>query len=52
VLTRSSRELSDFLPAVTGPLQPLLSRLFHTPLVESWRELAKPLCAVVALEKA
>ncbi|HEX4621268.1 MAG TPA: class I SAM-dependent methyltransferase [Myxococcaceae bacterium] len=52
VLTGSSRELSDFLPAITGPLQPLLSRLFHTPVVDSWRELAKPLCAVIALDKA
>jgi hypothetical protein len=51
VMTRSKRELSDRLPAITGPLQPAMSRLFHTAPAESWRDLAKPLCAVIALEK-
>jgi SAM-dependent methyltransferase len=51
VLTRSRKELSDFLPALTGPLQPFLSKRFHTPLTATWQELAKPLCAVLALEK-
>ena len=51
VMTRSSRELSDYLPAVTGPVQPLLSKLLHTRPVDSWRELAKPLCAFIVLER-
>lgn len=52
VLTHSQRELSDLLPVVTGPIQPLMSRLFHSPPVDSWRDLKKPLCALVVLEKA
>lgn len=51
VLTGSRRELSDMLPAITGPLQPLMSRMFHSPPVASWRALKKPLCALVVLEK-
>jgi SAM-dependent methyltransferase len=51
VLTRSRRELSDLLPVISGPLQPLMSRMFHSPPVDSWRALKKPLCALVVLEK-
>ena len=45
------RELHDFLPDISGPIQPLLSRLLHTAPAPSWRELKSPLCAVVSLEK-
>lgn len=45
------RELSDFMPRPTGPIQPLLSRLLHTQPAASWRELKKPLGALVVLEK-
>jgi SAM-dependent methyltransferase len=51
VLTSSERELSDYLPAVTGPLQPLLARALHTAPARDWRTLKKPLCAVLALAK-
>jgi SAM-dependent methyltransferase len=51
VLVRSRRELSDLLPAVTGPLHPLLSALCHTPLAASPAALAKPLCALIVLDK-
>jgi SAM-dependent methyltransferase len=51
VRPRSSGEFSDHLPAITGPVQPLLSRAFHTPPAASWRNLAKPLCAIISLEK-
>lgn len=51
IMTRSSREFSDYLPAISGPLQPILARLIHTPPSSSWRELKKPLCAVIVLEK-
>lgn len=51
VLTAQARELSDFLPDVSGPIQPLLSRLFHTPPSPRWQDLAKPLCALLCLEK-
>jgi SAM-dependent methyltransferase len=51
VLTNSTRELDNYLPAVTGPVQPLLSALMHTRPAASWRELAKPLCAVIVLDK-
>ena len=42
---------SDRLPLVSGPIQPLLSMLFHTEPVDSWRSLEKPLCALIVLEK-
>jgi SAM-dependent methyltransferase len=51
VLARSRRELCDYLPPPTGPIQPLLSALVHTRPVTSWRELRKPLCALVVLTR-
>jgi len=45
------RELDEFLPAITGPAQPLLSRLLHTPPTDDWRALRKPLCAIVTLRR-
>ena len=51
VSVSSRRELCDFLPKPTGPVQPLLSKLVHTKPTNSWRELKKPLCAVIVLEK-
>lgn len=51
VLTKSSSELSDHLPLLSGPIQPLLSKLLHTGPSSSWRELKKPLCALVVLRK-
>lgn len=51
VMVDSESELSDHLPLVSGPIQPLLSRLFHTKPVDSWRSLRKPLCALVVLRK-
>jgi SAM-dependent methyltransferase len=48
----NDKELGDYLPAVTGPLQPLLARLLHTRPVTDWRTLKKPLCAVISLRKS
>jgi ubiquinone/menaquinone biosynthesis C-methylase UbiE len=45
------RELSDFLPALAGPLHPMLSRVFHVPPRSSWREVQKPLGALVVLKR-
>lgn len=45
------RELWDYLPNISGPIQPLLSGLFHTRPHSSWEELKKPLCAFMVLEK-
>ncbi|NJN18386.1 MAG: class I SAM-dependent methyltransferase [Oscillochloris sp.] len=50
VMTGSQRELSDLLPVFTGPIQPLMSRMFHSSPVESWRSLKKPLCALLVLD--
>ncbi|MCC6241894.1 MAG: class I SAM-dependent methyltransferase [Gemmatimonadaceae bacterium] len=47
----ADREISDYLPAITGPIQPLLSRLLHVGPTEDWRTLAKPLCAILTIEK-
>jgi cyclopropane fatty-acyl-phospholipid synthase-like methyltransferase len=51
VMTNSKWELTDILSPVTGPIQPLLSKLFHTAPVDSWKDLKKPLCALIVLEK-
>jgi SAM-dependent methyltransferase len=45
------RELCEFLPPLTGPIQPALSRLLMTSVTEDWQSLRKPLCALVVLEK-
>lgn len=51
VLARSRHELCEYLPPYLGPLHPLASRLFLTRPAASWRGLAKPLCALVVLER-
>jgi SAM-dependent methyltransferase len=51
ILTNSTKELSDYLSPLLGPLHLLLSRLIHTRPVDSWADLRKPLCALIVLEK-
>lgn len=51
VMQDSPKELADVLPRVTGPVQPLLSRVLHTKPVRSWQQLRKPLCALIVLRK-
>jgi SAM-dependent methyltransferase len=51
VLTRSEHEFCEFLPPLTGPFQPALSRLLHTAACDDWRRLRKPLCALLVLER-
>jgi hypothetical protein len=51
VMVDSEQELSDRLPLVSGPIQPLLSKFLHTPPNDSWQALEKPLCALVVLRK-
>lgn len=51
VLSGSKRELAEFLPPITGPIQPILSHLFHTTPNPSWRALQKPLGALLVLDK-
>lgn len=51
VLTKSDRELADFLRPSTGPFQPLLSKLCLSRPVARWQHLKKPLCALLVLEK-
>jgi SAM-dependent methyltransferase len=51
LLAGSAKEVADYLPALSGPVQPLLSRALHTAPSASWRALKKPLCALVVLEK-
>jgi SAM-dependent methyltransferase len=50
-LASRGREISDYLSVVTGPVDPLLSRLLHKGPVSDWRELDRPLCALIALGK-
>jgi SAM-dependent methyltransferase len=50
--TRGDKEFSDYLPAISGPLQPTFARLLHTPPAADWRILKKPLCAVLSLQKS
>ncbi len=51
LLTRSRHEVCEYLPLQLGPIHPLASKLVHTPPARSWRELRKPLCAFIVLEK-
>jgi ubiquinone/menaquinone biosynthesis C-methylase UbiE len=51
VLAGSDREVGDFLHPLLGPIQPALSRLLHTRPTPNWRELKKPLCALLVLRK-
>lgn len=55
VLRRSSKEVFEYVPfygmVMTGLAHPIISRICHTPAVSSWREIQKPLCALVVLEK-
>lgn len=44
-------EISDFLPAITGPVQPMLSKLLHVGPVDDWQTLRKPLCAILTIDK-
>lgn len=51
LLRNSKREVSEFLPKISGPIQPMLSKILHTSGVKSADELQKPLCALIVLEK-
>jgi len=45
------RELSEFLPPITGTIQPLMSTLFHAAPSKTWRTLKRPLGALIVLSK-
>ena len=51
IMNRSRWEFYQLLPVFTGPIQPLLSKCFHTGEYGDWKALKKPLCAVMVLEK-
>lgn len=55
VLQHSSKEVFEYVPfygmVLSGLAHPVLSRLFHTSPSSSWKDLGKPLCALVVLEK-
>lgn len=52
ILTNTNKELCDYFPPIiAGPIQPFLSLLFHTKPTFSWKELKKPLAALIVLEK-
>ena len=52
IMIENKKELCDYLHPVTGPIQPIFSRLFHSGPTNNWKELQKPLCAVIVLEKS
>ena len=45
------RELCKYMPNLTGPVQPLLSKAFHCKPSASWQDLKNPLGALIVLEK-
>lgn len=47
----SEREISQYIPRISGPIQPLLSQALHVSNSASWEDLKKPLGALVVLEK-
>lgn len=50
LMPRSERQLDDYLNIWSGPVQPLLSKLFLSKPADSWKDLKKPLCALLVLE--
>lgn len=52
IMQRSDKEFCELLGPITGPIQPLLSRLLLTEATADWRHLRKPLCALLVLEKS
>lgn len=50
-LKKSKKEIWDYIPNISGPIQPILSLLFHTKPNNFWKNLKKPLCAFLVLEK-
>ena len=51
VMANSKNELDEYLSPFLGPIHPLMSKLFHTEPVDSWKSIKKPLCALIVLEK-
>lgn len=51
IFKRSTMQMCDLLHPITGPVQPILSKIIHTKPVKNWQELDKPLCAVLLLRK-
>lgn len=45
------REVTAFLPPLTGPIQPIASRIFIRGPVSSWKDIPNPRGAVLVLEK-
>lgn len=52
ILVRSEKEVVNYLPNVTGLVQPLLASLLVEGPRSDWQQLRKPLCATLLLEKA
>lgn len=51
ILANSPHEFCDYLPLYLGPIHPIASRLVLGKPVASWKDVKKPLCAFIALEK-
>jgi SAM-dependent methyltransferase len=47
----NGKEIASYFPPLTGPLHPLLSRLFHATPSISWKDMKRPLGALLVLEK-
>jgi SAM-dependent methyltransferase len=45
------KEIANYLPPFTGPIQPLASRIFHVGPTVSWHEIPNPLGAILVLTK-
>lgn len=47
----NGKEIASYFPPLTGPIHPLLSRLFHDRPSPSWKDMKRPLGALLVLEK-
>jgi len=45
------KEIAEYFPPYTGPVHPLVSKIFHAAPSASWREMKKPLGALLVLRK-
>ncbi len=47
IFRNSGKEFCNYLPAFTGPIQPILSKLFLSKESNDWRKVQNPLCALL-----
>ncbi len=50
IVIQSVGQLEELMPSLSGPIQPILSKIFLKQ-ADDWKKLKNPLCALIVLEK-